>query len=56
MDADDDFDSKAIHLNCFTVYTHMIFGQKYPKPAVLLYAQEVWSYYVHMILSEGTYI
>ena len=28
-----------------TVYTHLIFGQKYPKLAVLLYAPVVWSYY-----------
>ena len=28
-----------------TVYTHLIFEQKYPKLAGLLYAPVVWSYY-----------
>ena len=34
MVANDDFDSKATHLNCF--YIHMIFEQKYPKPAIVI--------------------
>ena len=29
----DDFDGKENHLNCF--YMHMIFEQKYPKPALV---------------------
>ena len=35
MVANDDFDGKTTHLNCF--YMHMIFEQKYPKPAIVLY-------------------
>ena len=34
MVANDDFDGKATHLNCF--YMHMIFEQKYPKPAIVI--------------------
>ena len=35
MVANDDCDGKAAtHLNCF--YMHMIFEQKYPKPAIVL--------------------
>ena len=33
MVANDDFDGKATHSNCF--YMHMIFEQKYPKPAIV---------------------
>ena len=33
MVANDDFDGKATHINCF--YMHMIFEQKYPKPAIV---------------------
>ena len=33
MVSNDDFDGKATHLNCF--YMHMIFEQKYPKPAIV---------------------
>ena len=32
MVANDDFDDKAIHLNCF--YMHMNFEQKYPQPTI----------------------
>ena len=35
MVSNDDFDGKAIHLNCF--YLHINFEQKYPKPAIVLY-------------------
>ena len=35
MVANDDFDGKATHLNGF--YMHMIFEQKYPKPAIVYY-------------------
>ena len=34
MVANDDFDGKETHSNCF--YMHMIFEQKYPKPAIVL--------------------
>ena len=37
MVANDDFDGKATHLNCF--YMHMIFEQKYPKSALVIYGQ-----------------
>ena len=33
MVANNDFDGKATHLNCF--YMHLIFEQKYPKPAIV---------------------
>jgi hypothetical protein len=33
MVANDDFDGKASHLNCF--YMHMNFEQKYPKLAIV---------------------
>ena len=35
MIANDDFDGKANHLNCF--YMHMNFEQKYPQPAIVEY-------------------
>ena len=34
MDANDDFNGKELNLNCF--YMHTIFGQKYPKPAIVI--------------------
>ena len=34
MVANDDFDGKATHLNCF--YMHMIFEQKYPKSGYMV--------------------
>ena len=34
MVANDDFDGKATHLNCF--YMHRIFEQKYPKQAIVM--------------------
>ena len=40
MVANDDFDGKATHLNSF--YMHMIFEQKYPKPALVV-MQQHWS-------------
>ena len=33
MVADNDFDGKATHLNCF--YPHINFEQKYPKSAIV---------------------
>ena len=36
MISNDDFDGKATHLNCF--YLHINFEQKYPKPAIVVYA------------------
>ena len=40
MVANDDFDGKATHVNCF--YMHMNFEQKYPKPAILVRRRKVW--------------
>ena len=33
MVPNDDFDGKTTYLNCFNI--HMIFEQKYPKPAIV---------------------
>ena len=35
MDANDDFYDKELNLNCF--YMHTIFGQKCPKPDIVLF-------------------
>ena len=37
MDANDDFNGKELNLNCF--YMHTIFGQKYPKPAIVYFVK-----------------
>ena len=37
MVANDDFDGKATHLNCF--YLHINFEQKYPKPAIVIFTE-----------------
>ena len=34
MVPNDDFDGKTTYLNCFNI--HMIFEQKYPKPAIVV--------------------
>ena len=40
MVANDDFNGKAIHLNCF--YMHINFEQKYPKPTIVRKSRVVW--------------
>jgi hypothetical protein len=47
MDANDDFYGKELNLNCF--HMHTMFGQKYPKPAIVNIAkfaviQKQWAY------------
>ena len=39
MDINDNFYDKELNLNCF--YMHAIFGQIYPKPAIVNYG---WPY------------
>ena len=42
MVANDDFDGKATHFNCF--YLHINFEQKYPKLAIVIWSKLIYKF------------